>query len=291
MRLPAALSWAPSGKAILHEPDFGQDECAFFVEGFFLEVSMKILVPVKRVPDYEVKIKLRPDNSGVLLDNVKWVLNPFDEIAVEEAVRIKEARGNVEVVAVTIGSAATREQLQGSLAMGADRGIIITADGDVDSDVASRALQKIVEKESPDLVILGKQAVDSDANQTGQLLAARLGLPQATFASKIVLSEDGTRVDVTREVDGGLETLSLALPAVVTTDLRLNEPRYLSLPAIVKAKKKPVEEIALSSLGVSTTPVIKITSLRYPPGRSGGAKVGSVGELVEKLQNEAKVLS
>lgn len=252
---------------------------------------MKILVPVKRVPDYEVKIKLRPDNQGVSTDNVKWVLNPFDEIAVEEAVRIKEAKLDVEVITVSIGVSGVSEQLRATLAMGADRAILVVTDAPTDSEVASRVLAKICEKENPNLIIMGKQAVDSDANQTGQLLAARLGLPQATFASKIVLSSDLDRVDVTREVDGGLETISLGLPAVITTDLRLNEPRYLSLPAIVKAKKKIIEEVPFASLSVDGAPVVKVTALSYPSRRTGGKKVASVSELVEKLHSEAKVLS
>lgn len=257
---------------------------------------MKILVPVKRVPDYEVKIKIRPDGQGIVTDNVKWVINPFDEIAVEEAVRIKEARGDVEIVVVSMGPASLSEQLRSALALGADRAILVTTDGieyadSLDSDVASRVLEKIYQKEAPNLVILGKQAVDSDANQTGQLLAARLGLPQATFASKVALAPDLSHVDVTREVDGGLETIRLSLPAVVTTDLRLNEPRYLSLPAIVKAKKKAIDEVAFGSLEVSSQPKVKIVCLQYPSGRKGGVKVASVTELADKLQNEAKVLS
>lgn len=252
---------------------------------------MKILVPIKRVPDYEAKVKIRPDNLGIITDNVKWVLNPFDEIAVEEAVRIKEARSDVEVVVTSAGPQAVSEQLRAALALGADRAILVNTEASLDSDVASRIFAEIYRKESPDLVIMGKQAVDSDANQTGQLLAARLDLPQATFASKVVFSEDAKSIQVTREVDGGLETIALTLPAVVTTDLRLNEPRYLSLPAIVKAKKKQLDEIALDSLGVSAQPKIKIVSLSYPAGRKGGTKVGSVAELVDKLQNEAKVIS
>ncbi len=252
---------------------------------------MKILVPIKRVPDYEAKVKIRPDGLGISLDNVKWVVNPFDEIAVEEAVRIKEARSEVEIIVLTIGASGAAEQLRAALAMGADRAILVTADSELDSDAVSRVIAQICAKENPQLVIMGKQAVDSDANQTGQLLAARLGLPQATFASKIVFSESGTEISVTREVDGGLETIALTLPAVVTTDLRLNEPRYLSLPAIVKAKKKPLEEIALSSLGISVNPVVRILSLRPPAGRKGGTKVASVSELADKLQHEAKVLS
>lgn len=251
---------------------------------------MKVLVPIKRVPDYEVKIKIRPDNQGIVTDNIKWVVNPFDEIAVEEAVRIKEQRAGVEVVVVSIGPSAVVEQVRAALALGADRAIVVVTEASIDSDAVSRALVKIYEKELPQLVIMGKQSVDSDANQTGQLLAARLNLPQATFASKVVINADGSRVDVTREVDGGLETISLATPAVVTTDLRLNEPRYLSLPAIVKAKKKPVEEISFDSLGVAAKAVVRIKSLQYPAGRKAGVKVASVPELVEKLANEVKVI-
>lgn len=251
---------------------------------------MKILVPIKRVPDYEAKIKIRPDNLGIVTDNIKWVVNPFDEIAVEEAVRIKEARPDVEVVVTSAGPQGVSEQLRAALALGADRAIHVNTEAAIDSDIASRIFAELYKKEAPDLLIMGKQGVDSDANQTGQLLAARLDLPQATFASKIVFSEDGKSIQVTREVDGGLETIALSLPAVVTTDLRLNEPRYLSLPAIVKAKKKPIEEVSLDSLGVQAEPKVKISSLSYPAGRKGGAKVASVAELVEKLQHEAKVI-
>ena len=260
---------------------------------------MKILVPVKRVPDYETKIKLHAERPEIVTDGIKWVINPFDEIAVEEALRIKErfqqsAGGEVEVVVVSIGSSSVVEQVRMALAMGADRGIVVlheNTEETVDSLMSSAVLAKVFEKEQPTLVIMGKQAVDSDANQTGQLLAAKLDLPQATFASKIEFTENNQRILVTREVDGGLETIDLALPAVVTTDLRLNEPRYPSLPGIVKAKKKPVEEIAVSALGiVNFTPGVKIHRLAYPAKRQAGVKLSSVAELVEKLKNEAKVL-
>jgi len=221
---------------------------------------------------------------------VKWIVNPFDEIAVEEALRIKESRDGVEVVVVSVGPSAVTEQLRSALAMGADRGILVVADGAVDSDVANRALVEVVRKEDPKIVIMGKQAIDSDANQTGQLLEATLDLPQATFASKVVLSADGATADVTREVDGGLETIRVSLPAVITTDLRLNEPRYPSLPGIVKAKKKPLDELPLASLAVDAAPKVKIRKLTLPAARKAGTKVQSVEELVSKLQNEAKVL-
>ena len=251
---------------------------------------MKILVPIKRVPDYATKIKLKPSADGIQTDGIQWSINPFDEIAVEEAVRIREARPGTTVVAVTIGSAQSMDQLGAALARGADRAILIKTDGVVDSDLAARALAVIFQRESPQLVIMGKQAIDSDANQTGQLLAAILGLPQATFASKVVLDEGATSATVTREVDGGLETVRVALPAVITTDLRLNEPRYISLPNIVQAKKKPREEVDLGSLGIETTNKISVVRLSAPPQRKGGVKVGSVQELVEKLANEAKVI-
>jgi len=253
----------------------------------------KILVPIKRVTDYAAKLKLAPDGKSVLTDGVKWIVNPFDEIAVEEALRIKEklaGKEEVEIVVVSIGTDAVGEQIRTALAMGADRGILISTDKAPDSEVASRALEEIYKKELPALVIMGKQAIDTDANQAGQLLAARLDLPQATFASKVVLDDAWSNVTVTREVDGGLETLRLTLPAVITTDLRLNEPRYPSLPNIVKAKKKTLDTIPLASLGIENAARIEVVALELPPGRKAGIKVGSVAELVEKLQKEAKVL-
>lgn len=251
----------------------------------------KILVPVKRVPDYEIKVKVNAEGNDIQKDGIKWILNPFDEIAVEEALRLKEARSDVEeIVVVSIGPAETTEQLRTALAMGADKAILVLTDSFIDSDAASRILEKIVGQDQYSLVIMGKQSIDSDANQTGQLLASSLGLPQATFASKLEVAEDWSSATVTREVDGGLETIKVTLPAVVTTDLRLNEPRYPSLPGIVKAKKKPLEEIALDSLGVDCEPKVKVLRMSLPPERSAGEKVPDVATLVDKLQNEAKVL-
>ncbi len=251
---------------------------------------MKILVPVKRVVDFNVKIRVKPDGSGVELANVKMSMNPFDEIAVEEAIRLKEKGLASEIVAVSIGPAKSQETIRTALAMGADRGILIeTEDGAVLEPLAvAKLLKAIVADEQPGLVILGKQAIDDDCNQTGQMLAALLGWPQATFASKVVL-EDGTAL-VTREVDGGLETLKMKLPAVVTTDLRLNEPRYASLPNIMKAKKKPLDVKKASDLGVDIAPRLKVVQTVEPPARKSGVKVSSVAELVEKLKTEAGVI-
>jgi electron transfer flavoprotein beta subunit len=249
---------------------------------------MKILVPVKRVVDYNVKIRVKADGSGVELANVKMSMNPFDEIAVEEALRLREAGKATEVVVVSIGPAQAAETIRTGLAMGADRGILVKVDGVVEPLAVAKLLKKLVDQESPQLVILGKQAIDDDCNQTGQMLAALLGWPQGTFASKVVLSDSS--VDVTREVDGGLQTVSLKLPAIVTTDLRLNEPRYASLPNIMKAKKKPLDETSAEALGVDASPRLKVLNTREPAGRSAGVKVGSVAELVSKLKNEAGVL-
>jgi electron transfer flavoprotein beta subunit len=249
---------------------------------------MKILVPVKRVVDYNVKIRVKADGSGVELANVKMSMNPFDEIAVEEALRLREAGKATEVVVVSIGPAQAAETIRTGLAMGADRGILVKVDGVVEPLAVAKLLKKLVEQESPQLVILGKQAIDDDCNQTGQMLAALLGWPQGTFASKVALSDSS--VDVTREVDGGLQTVSLKLPAIVTTDLRLNEPRYASLPNIMKAKKKPLDETSAEALGVDVAPRLKVLNTREPAGRSAGVKVGSVAELVSKLKNEAGVL-
>ncbi|AOO84121.1 electron transfer flavoprotein subunit beta/FixA family protein [Bosea vaviloviae] len=249
---------------------------------------MKILVPVKRVVDYNVKIRVKADGSGVELANVKMSMNPFDEIAVEEALRLREAGKATEVVVVSIGPAQAAETIRTGLAMGADRGILVKVDGVVEPLAVAKLLKKLVEQESPQLVILGKQAIDDDCNQTGQMLAALLGWPQGTFASKVALSDSA--VDVTREVDGGLQTVSLKLPAIVTTDLRLNEPRYASLPNIMKAKKKPLDETSAEALGVDVSPRLKVLNTREPAGRSAGVKVGSVAELVSKLKNEAGVL-
>ncbi|MGP9822269.1 electron transfer flavoprotein subunit beta/FixA family protein [Salinarimonas sp. NSM] len=249
---------------------------------------MKILVPVKRVVDYNVKIRVKPDGSGVDLANVKMSMNPFDEIAVEEAIRLKEKGKATEIVAVSIGPQQAQETIRTALAMGADRGILVKTDAPVEPLAVAKMLAAIVANESPDLVIMGKQAIDDDCNQTGQMLAALLGWAQGTFASKVEPG-DGT-VDVTREVDGGLQTVSLKLPAIVTTDLRLNEPRYASLPNIMKAKKKPLEETSPEALGVDVAPRLTVVSTAEPPKRQAGVKVGSVEELVQKLKNEAGVL-
>ena len=249
---------------------------------------MKILVPVKRVVDYNVKIRVKTDGSGVELANVKMSMNPFDEIAVEEALRLKEAGKAREVVAVSIGPAKAEETLRTALAMGADRAILIETDETVEPLAVAKLLKAVVAAEEPGLVILGKQAIDDDANQTGQMLSALTGFPQATFASKVELG-DGS-VAVTREVDGGLQTIALKLPAVVTTDLRLNEPRYASLPNIMKAKKKPLDKKSPADLGVDVSPRLKVVKTEEPAGRKAGIKVKSVAELVEKLKTEAGVL-
>ena len=250
----------------------------------------KILVPVKRVPDYEMKVKINSEGNAISSDGIKWILNPFDEIAVEEALKIREGGSEVEIVVASIGPEASTEQIRTALAMGADRAILVQTDEYIDSDSASRILAELYKRDEYALIIMGKQAIDSDANQTGQLLASNLNLPQATFASKLELDLGASSANVTREVDGGLETLRIGLPAVVTTDLRLNEPRYPSLPGIVKAKKKPLEIIPLSDLGVEANPKVKILKLELPAERSAGIKVGSVDELVDKLKNEAKVI-
>jgi electron transfer flavoprotein beta subunit len=249
---------------------------------------MKVLVPVKRVVDYNVKIRVRADGSGVETANVKMSMNPFDEIAVEEAVRLKEAGKVTEVVVASLGVQACQETLRTALAMGADRAIHVLTDVAVEPLAVAKALKSLVEKEQPGLVIMGKQAIDDDSNQTGQMLAALLGWPQGTFASKVVM--DSSSVTVTREIDGGLETVELTLPAVVTADLRLNEPRYASLPNIMKAKKKPVETLTPEDLGVDVTPRLTTLKVVEPPKRSAGIKVGSVAELVDKLKNEARVI-
>lgn len=249
---------------------------------------MKVLVSVKKVPDYQAKIKVKADGSGIETEGIKWIVNPFDEIAVEEALRIKEAGKATEVVVVGIGDSDVQTQLRYALAMGADSAIHVSTTLFVDSDLASRALAEVYKRGTYGLVIMGKQAIDSDANQTPQLFAARLGLPQACFASKVVL-EDGAAV-VTREVDGGLETLKVKTPAVISTDLRLNEPRYASLPGIMKAKKKPLEEIALDSLGIDTKAKVQVQRMAAPAARAGGRKVENVAALVSALQNEAKVI-
>jgi electron transfer flavoprotein beta subunit len=243
---------------------------------------MKILVPVKRVVDYNVKIRVKGDGSGVELANVKMSMNPFDEIAVEEALRLKEAGKATEVIVVSVGPAQAAETIRTGLAMGADRGILVKTDAATEPLAVAKLLKKIVEQETPELVILGKQAIDDDCNQTGQMLAALLGWPQGTFASKVVL--DAGSADVTREVDGGLQTVQLKLPAIVTTDLRLNEPRYASLPNIMKAKKKPLDETTPETLGVDVSPRLKVIKTSEPAGRSAGIKVANAAELVSKLK-------
>jgi electron transfer flavoprotein beta subunit len=249
---------------------------------------VKILVTVKRVPDPETQLKINAEGTGFVTDNVKWVVNPFDEIAVEEALRIKEKNAGSEVVLVSIGPKAAQEQLRTGLAMGADRAILVVSDENLEPLAVARVLQKIVDQEKPELVVMGKQAVDYDNNCAGQMLAELLGWPQATFASKVDLASG--QATVTREVDGGLETLSFALPAVVTADLRLNEPRYASLPGIMKARKKELKEIPVADLGIDVTPRVKIVKLENPPKRAAGRKVGSVQELVKVLHDEAKVI-
>jgi electron transfer flavoprotein beta subunit len=249
---------------------------------------MKILVPVKRVVDYNVKIRVKPDGSGVELANVKMSMNPFDEISVEEALRLKEAGKAEEVVIVSIGPAKAEETIRTALAMGADRGILIETDEAVEPLAVAKLLKGVVEAEAPGLVIVGKQAIDDDSNQTGQMLAALLGWGQATFASKLGLGAD--KATVTREVDGGLQTIDVKLPAIVTTDLRLNEPRYASLPNIMKAKKKPLDKKAPADFGVDVSPRLKVLKTEEPGGRKAGIKVKSVAELVDKLKNEAGVL-
>ena len=250
---------------------------------------MKILVPVKRVVDYNVKVRVKSDNSGVELANVKMSMNPFDEIAVEEAVRLKESGVATEVVAVSCGLNSCQETLRTAMAIGADRAILAETDVDLQPLAVAKLLKALVDKEAPQLVILGKQAIDDDANQTGQMLAALLGWPQATFASKVQIA--GGKAVVTREIDGGLETLELTLPAVVTTDLRLNEPRYATLPNIMKAKKKPLDVVKPADLGIDVAPRLKTLKVVEPPKRTAGVRVADVAQLVDKLKNEAKVIA
>ncbi|MFC5303049.1 electron transfer flavoprotein subunit beta/FixA family protein [Azospira restricta] len=249
---------------------------------------MKILVPVKRVVDYNVKVRVKSDGTGVDIANVKMSMNPFDEIAVEEAVRLKEAGVATEVVAISAGVAGCQETLRTAMAIGADRGILVETDVELQPLAVAKLLKALVDKEQPQAVILGKQAIDDDANQTGQMLAALLGWPQATFASKVVIA--GGKATVTREVDGGLETLEIALPAVITTDLRLNEPRYATLPNIMKAKKKPLDTVKPADLGVDVAPRLKTLKVAEPAKRQAGVKVADVADLVAKLKNEAKVI-
>ena len=267
-------------------------------------MALKILVTAKRVEDPESKIRVKPDGSGIVTEGVNYKMNPFDEIAVEEALRLRDRHGG-EVVVASIGGDKSQTEIRAALAMGADRGVLVRHDGPLDPVVVSAILQKLCEKEKPDLVILGKQSIDDDQNQAGQYLAERLGWPQATFASKtesleseaeqkkepgLVLAADGKRVSVVREVDGGVETLDVALPAVVTTDLRLNKPRFASLPGIMKAKKKPLEDLAAASLGIDLAPKVIVRRLSAPPARKGGVKVADVDELWRKLHDEAKAL-
>lgn len=249
---------------------------------------MKILVPVKRVVDYNVKVRVKADQSGVETANVKMSMNPFDEIAVEEAVRLKEAGKADEVIVASLGPAQCQETLRTAMALGADRGLLVETDAELQPLAVAKLLRTLVEREQPGLVILGKQAIDDDSNQTGQMLAALLGWPQGTFASGVILGGDS--VEVTREVDGGLETLALDLPAVITTDLRLNEPRYAKLPEIMKAKRKPLDRLSPEDLGVDITPRLATLKVAEPPKRQGGTRVASVAELVDKLRNEAKVI-
>jgi electron transfer flavoprotein beta subunit len=249
---------------------------------------MKVLVAVKRVIDFNVKIRVKSDSSGVETGNVKMSMNPFDEIAVEEGVRMREAGTASELIAVSLGPQASQETIRTGLAMGADRGILVETDAELEPLAVAKLLKAVVDKESPDLIILGKQAIDDDCNQTGQMLAALLGWPQGTFASNLAFT-DG-KADVIREIDGGLETLSLAMPCVVTTDLRLNEPRYASLPNIMKAKKKPIDVMTPDDLGVDVTPRLEILKVEEPQGRDRGVIVADAAELVEKLRTEAKVI-
>ena len=252
------------------------------------QVKMKVLVCVKRVVDFNVKIRVKADGSGVDLANVKMSMNPFDEIAVEEAIRLREAGTASEVIAVSIGPQQSQETIRTALAMGADRGILVKHDGVIEPLAVAKILKAVVEQEKPELVILGKQAIDDDCNQTGQMLAALLGWSQGTFASKIKI--DGSEAHVTREIDGGLQTIKIKMPMIVTADLRLNQPRYASLPNIMKAKKKPLEEKTPEDLGVDVTPRLKVVSISEPPKRQAGQKVSSISELVDKLKNEAGVI-
>ncbi len=250
---------------------------------------MKVLVAIKPVPNPDEKVKIKGDGSGIVLDNIKMVVNPFCEIAVEEALRIREKQGG-EVVIVTVGPKEGEQQVRTALAMGADRAVLVESGTDLDSLALAKVLAKVVESEKPGIVLMGKQSVDDDNNQVGQILSAVLGWPQATFASKVEFSADGGKANVTREVDGGLETIEVTLPAIVTTDLRLNEPRYASLPGIMKAKKKEMKVVPVASLGVDVTPKVKVLKYIPPKPRAGGGRVADVLELVGKLKNEAKVI-
>jgi len=249
---------------------------------------MKILVPVKRVIDYNVKVRVKPDNSGVELANVKMSMNPFDEIAVEQALRIKEASQADEVIAISVGVQEAQDTIRTALAMGADRGILVKTEQDIEPLSVAKILKSIIEKESPGLVILGKQAIDDDCNQTGQMLSALIDWPQSTFVSNLELNDK--KIVSVREVDGGLEHIQCSLPAIVTVDLRLNEPRYASLPNIMKAKRKPLEELSPQDLGVDIKKRLEVVKVEDPPSREAGVILGSVDELVDKLKNEAKVI-
>ncbi len=251
---------------------------------------MKILVTVKRVPDPETTIRVKPDGSGIVTDNIKYVINPFDEIAIEEALRIKEKLGGSEVVLASIGTKVVSEQLRTGLAMGADRALLVLCEQALDSLAVSRILAKLVERESPQLVLMGKQAIDDDSNQAGQMLAALLDWPQATFASKVELAADQQSAQVIREVDGGLETVGFSLPGIITADLRLNEPRYASLPGIMKARKKEIREIPVAELNADTTPCLKVQKMDPPVKKTGGKKVETVQQLLDLLHTEAKVI-
>ena len=251
---------------------------------------MKILVAAKRVPDPNATIKVRPDGTGIVTDNVKYVVNPFCEIAIEEALRVKEKHGGAEIVLVSVGGKVSQEQLRTGLAMGADRAILVLSEQEVDPAVIARVLKKLIDDEKPDIVFMGKQSIDDDSNVVGQMVAELLGWAQATFASAVKLSDDKKSAVVTREVDGGLEDVEIQLPAVITADLRLNEPRYASLPGIMKARKKELKELAVGDLGVDVAPKVKITKLETPPKRSAGRKVESVQELVKLLHDEAKAI-
>jgi electron transfer flavoprotein beta subunit len=250
---------------------------------------VKTLVTVKRVPDPETTIRVKPDGSGIVTDNVKYVINPFDEIAIEEALRIKEKLSG-EVILVSIGAKVVTEQLRTGLAMGADRAVLILCEQELDSLAVARVFAKLIENEKPELVLMGKQAIDDDSNQAGQMLAALLGWPQATFASKVELAADQKSVQVTREVDGGLETVGFALPGIITADLRLNEPRYASLPGIMKARKKEIKEVPIANLGADVTPRLKVLKLEPPAKKQAGKKLETVQALVDSLHTEAKVI-
>lgn len=251
---------------------------------------MKILVPIKRVPDPDTKIRLKPDGSGIDLDGVKFAVNPFDAIALEEALRLEEKLGEIEIVVVSIGGDECVEQLRVGLAMGADRAILVKTSENLDSLAIAKTLAAVYQREQPDFILMGKQAIDDDSNQAGQMLAALLSLGQATFVSKLELIENNTKARCGRETDAGIETVAVTFPAIITTDLRLNEPRYVSLPGIMKAKKKPLEEISLADLGVTASSRTKVLALETPPKRKAGVRVKTTDELVDKLRNEAKVI-